>query len=146
MLGITGFIVLSSFMIQLTPMHDRLQSFSERTHMPGITPLYERVAHTRPDALTFGTITQITETGFVFTTDADEILSVIMTSETKRPRNTTFTVGDHVFVHGEHSNDSITALGVRPVSEDFSLPRRGNEHMQGGQLMRPFMDSERMNR
>ena len=144
MLAITGFIVLGSFMIQLTPMHENLQSFSERTHMPGMNSLYGTIANKRPADLTFGTITQITDTGFIFKTDTAEILFVVIGSETKLPPTAKLTIGGNVFVHGKREGDTITAYGVRPVSGDFSLPRRGNGHMQEGQMIRPFIDGPRM--
>lgn len=144
LLGITSFIVLSSFMIQLTPMHENLQSFSERTRMPGMNSLYSTIANKRPANLTFGTITQITDTGFILKTDTGEILSVVIGSETKLPRKVPLDLDVHVFVHGKREGDSIFAYGVRPVSGDFSLPRRGNGHMQEGQIIRPFMNMDHM--
>jgi hypothetical protein len=134
--GVAVFVLLASFAIHQTTMHERLHPLMER--YPAVGAAYKAARAGEIGGVVAGEVQRSTETGFIIKTIADKELEVIVTSETKHRRGQFWQAGDRVLVFGERSADGreITAFGIRP--DDGRRPgMRGSE--QAGQLMRVKM-------
>lgn len=127
MLAVILFVICTASLIHHFAMHDRFLSFTERNNLPGFTPLYHRFEK-RPEGMIAGTVTQIQDTGFVVITDTKEVLTIVVTQDTKVPPQVEFKEGDMVFVFGDRHEDVLTAFGIKPVPSDLP-PRKGGLRM-----------------
>jgi hypothetical protein len=118
MIGVVLLALLSSLLIQQTGMHRHLQQFSERNNVPVFTPLYKGVDRDHPENVTVGTITEMTDEGFIIESDQGDKLNIIITEATKQRPGSTYAVDQNVFIFGERTGDTITSFGVRPTPKD----------------------------
>ena len=114
MIGVVVFVLLGSWFIQQTPMHQRISSFMERNEVPVFAPLYRGAKYERPEGLVVGVITEVTDTGFSLESDRDGEVSVIITDDTRMKPGTVPMRGEVVMVFGDRGGNTITAFGVRP--------------------------------
>ena len=114
MIGVVVFVLLGSWFIQQTPMHQRISSFMERNEVPMFALLYRGAKYERPEGLVVGVITEITDTGFSLESDREGEISVVITDDTRMKPWTVLAVGEVVMVFGDRDGDTITAFGVRP--------------------------------
>jgi hypothetical protein len=116
MIGVAVFVLLASFAIHHTTMHERLHPFMERQPVPGIGAAYKAVREGEYGGVIAGEVLRSTETGFLIETVRGEKLEVVVTPDTKYRTGEVGQVGDRVLVFGERSADKakITAFGIRP--------------------------------
>lgn len=119
LLAVVGFVLITSSVLHAFAVQQHLKEFSERHHVPGMTPLYRDVADRRPDGITPGAITDLTSDGFVLTTPERDRFSVVITKTTRGAGQHTFAVGDMVLVFGTPNGSTIMAKGVRPLPHDL---------------------------
>lgn len=126
LIGTILFVLFGAYIIEETQIHPRLQGFAEDRGVPVFGPLYRGIDKGRPESITFGTITEIHEGGFVLESDKGETITVVLTSQTRRPPSKIFTVDETVIVFGDRERDIVTAIGVRLAPPDFDFNQRGN--------------------
>jgi hypothetical protein len=126
LLGIIILVLLGVYATLQTQIHPRLHGLAQDRGISVFGPLYRGIEERRPESITFGTITEVHDNGFTLESVKGEIVTVVLTSRTKRPPNRTFTVEQFVIVFGDREEDSVTAIGVRPTPPDFEFNRRGN--------------------
>ncbi|MFN3188420.1 MAG: hypothetical protein ACK42D_02660 [Candidatus Paceibacteria bacterium] len=129
LLGVVLFVIGISSFIQYTMIHDRIHSFSVRHQLPGFSPLYRDIQERRPEGMVVGAVTQITENGFIMSTERNGLETVLITNRTKH-RNDKYTIGDRVIVFGKKSGVGIEAFGIRLHDESIPsfLPPRPNQN------------------
>lgn len=125
MIGVILLVLVGSFVLQETGMHQRLQQYSERHNVPVFTPLYKGLKGERPDNVLQGTITELTSEGFILQVESGDRVIVVTTEETRqRPTDVRF-VGESVFVFGDREGETISAFGIRPIE----LPKEAGRGM-----------------
>jgi hypothetical protein len=132
-IGVSVFVLLASFAIHQTTMHERLHPLMER--YPGVGAAYKAARVGEIGGVIAGEVQRSTESGFVMKTISGEEVDVMVTPETKHRRGEVWQAGARVLVFGERSADGqeITAFGIRP--DDGRRPAiRGGE--QSGQVIR----------
>ncbi len=137
MIGVLFLVSLASFALERTQMHDRIQSFAEKTNLPGISPFYRSTLGQTPEGVTLGTIEEITDTGFVITNNEGKKITIITDSKTRQKPGSSYSKGDQLLIYGKKSSeDTINAYGIRKVDDGF---KRGMQTQnQEGQLIKPF--------
>lgn len=135
MIGIVLFVIGVASFIQQTTMHERIGQFVEERQVPGMAPLYRGYTGELPPGVIVGSVTSLEDDVLMLETTDGEDVRVLIDAYTKLPRNGTFTVGEHVFVLGEHHNGVIEARGIRPLGDDrrFQKPLR-DERFHGGMM------------
>ncbi len=118
LLAVVGFVLITSSILHTLAVQQHLKAFSERHHVPGMTPLYRDTAGTRPAGITPGKITTLTDDGFMLTTPERDHFTIVITNTTRSTDRHTFTVGDMVLVFGTPDGSTIVARGVRPLPHD----------------------------
>ena len=122
--GIVFLVLLSSSVLERTQFHSRLQGFATERGLPVFGSLYRGIDEKRPENIIFGSITEITDDGFVLETDTDESLKVFISEETRQRPNTMYGIGDTVLVFGDRiGTSSVDALGVRPHQQILVVNR-----------------------
>jgi len=117
MIGVVLLVILGSFVLQEAGMHQRLQQYSERHNVPVFTPLYGGLREERPDGVLQGMITELTDDGFILQVADEDLVTVVVTRETKqRPPSARF-VGESVLVFGERQGDIVPAFGIRSMEK-----------------------------
>lgn len=140
MIGVVLLVLISSYAIEQTVMHQRLQQFSEQHNVPVFTPMYRGIQENRPDNIIFGTITDVTETGFVIDSDRGETLTIVVTNDTKQRPGTSYEPEGTISVFGERVGDTVTAIGIRPAPGHFDATHRDRIQYRGGQSASPSVD------
>ncbi|MCA9366995.1 hypothetical protein KC887_01875 [Candidatus Kaiserbacteria bacterium] len=122
MIGIVLFVIAVSSLIEQTNLHDHTRDFVQHHALPGLTPLYEKIEHHAPRDVSRGTITELTEDGFMLQERFEnDVLHVTITATTKLPPGHPLAVDDTVLVFGPERENTIEAFGVR--LDDGSPPR-----------------------
>jgi hypothetical protein len=129
LVGIIVLVLIGAYSIEQTQLHSRLQGFSQERNTPLFSSLYRGIDEKRPENILFGTVTEVTEQGFILELDTGENLTILVTEQTKMRSDSRYSAGDTVFVFGDRADrEVIEALGVRPAPENFNhveLERRG---------------------
>ena len=128
LIGIVFLVLLSSYVLERTQFHHRLQGFATERGLPVFDSLYRGIDEKRPENIIFGSITEIKDDGFMLETDTDESLKVFISKETRQRPNTMYGISDTVLVFGDRTGaSSVAALGVRPAPADFSRESFSNK-------------------
>ncbi len=109
-------VLLGSFAIMQTPMHDRIADLNRSGHIPMVGELYERYSEKRPEGLYVGTVMEIDDSGDEWQLETkDGVVEVELTKQTRLPRGKDVVVGDKVMIlaQPDRDNDELTAIGVR---------------------------------
>ena len=126
--GIVFLVLLSSSVLERTQFHSRLQGFATERGLPVFGSLYRGIDEKRPENIIFGTVTEITENGFVLETDTEESLNILISNQTKQRPDSVYSISDTVLVFGDRTGtSSVDALGVRPAPADFSRESFSNK-------------------
>jgi len=125
--GMVLLVVTASFLIQHFNVHDKIYSFTEQHHVPGMTPLYEKHLDRKPPGIERGTITETQDTGFTLLTEQGTTVTVITDVKTKISPEVTLEVSEEVMVFGDTVDNALHAFGVRSAGED-ELPPPPPEH------------------
>lgn len=114
-LGILVIVVVGGQVVAMTPFHPRLSESADRGHLPVAGPWYRTFGHPHPRNIHKGTITTLTNDGFILYTRRPEILTIIITPRTRLPRGVEIRVTDTVVVFGDRTDHTVYALGVEKV-------------------------------
>jgi len=136
MLGVIFLVIIGSFAVRET-LHERIGVFTERNQIPGMSPFYKSAHEKLPEGITFGTIEEVLETGFIITDTDGETLTIITDSKTRQKPGSSYSDGDKILIYGDKTNeDTVNAYGIRKADEEFK--RRHQIHNQDSQLIKPF--------
>jgi hypothetical protein len=127
-IGVIMLVLLGSFIIDQTQFQSRMRGFAENRNTPVFSSLYLGIDEGRPGNIIFGTITEMTEKGFVIKSDFGETLDITITDATRQPQHKTYVTNEDVLVFGDREGSVVTALGVRPAPTDFKF----NRHKEPG--------------
>lgn len=116
-LGIIIFVVLGGFAVAQTPLHSHFFSSAQENNLPFAGGLYRGFGMERVDKVYPCVILQVTDHGFVAKDSGGDQVEVVITPETRFPFGTDFSVGDRVLVIGDRASSTITAAGVRVISD-----------------------------
>jgi hypothetical protein len=108
-------VLVGTYAIAQTGLHQRLMQYAEEQQVPLLHPLYRDFGGPRSEHVHVGIITDITHDGFVMTDRSSEVVAVTIADDTRLPRRRSITIDDRVVVMGEKVEGAITAFGVRPV-------------------------------
>lgn len=112
-LTIVGVVMFGSYLIAQTPMHKRLQQSADRDELPLMGLMYSGIGPKSHPSVHRGIITELKEDGFVLLESDDPELMVIISENTRLPRETLFEVDEEVLVLGSREGLVIHANGVR---------------------------------
>lgn len=120
---------VGGFIIAQTPIHDKFYKRAQDNHLPFAGPLYRGFGLEQLDTVHRGTIIAITDNGFQVENRRGEILTVIVSDQTRFPLGIDFEEGDSILVLGELHNGTIQAFGIRKVDSKHLRIRflRGNK-------------------
>lgn len=127
LLGVIALVLLGSFVIGKSQVHERLQEIETERGVPLLGQLYKGIEERRPENIMVGTIAEVTSNGFVLTSDQEETLTVLVSPDTRQRNDSGYEVGLEVLVFGERVGAAeVRALGVRPAPPETRrfLPNR----------------------
>jgi len=131
MIGIIIFVLLGSYAIGQTQMHQQFQTFTQERKVPVFGALYKRIEENRPENIIFGTITELTADGFILQSPRKGTLEIIISKETRQKRSVVYDIGKKVVVFGDRDEDVVFALGVRVAPADLVFSERGDWESRG---------------
>lgn len=129
-LGIIALALLGSFVIGQIKIHPYLFKKSQERDLPIAGKFYRDFGAGKFRNAHRGVISEITDNGFFIETRHNEILEIIITSETRFPFGKDIKENDSVMILGERDNDTVRAFGVRKVNDilnDFPRKNRGQK-------------------
>ncbi len=125
LLAIIILVLFGSYAIEQTQFHSSMRELSQNQRGPVLKSFYKDIDSSRPKNVTFGTITEVTNDGFLLYSDIDEVLKVVLSNTTKQKPGAEYFVDDVVWVFGNRkNNNTIMAIGVRPATVEFEGARR----------------------
>jgi len=122
-IAIMLFTSIGGFIVAQTPFHDEFYKRAQSNRLPFAGPLYHSFGLERLDDIHRGTITAIIENGFQMENLHGEIVTIIISDETRFPLSTNFKEGDSILVLGNQDNGVIQAFGIRKI-DDKHLRKR----------------------
>jgi len=124
-LAIIIFVLLGSFAIGQTGLHPNLFQRAREGRLPVAEKFYRGFGMGKFHNVHRGIVSGLTDNGFSIKTCNDEILIVIVSSETRFLFEGDVEINDMVIILGERDNHTITATGVRKVDDEIGfLPKR----------------------
>jgi hypothetical protein len=126
--GIIILVLLGSVAISQTRVHQGFFKHAKEGRLPVAGPLYREFGMKRHKSVHPGIITEIADDGFKIENHRNEILTVIITAETRFPLGLDFVVDDEVVVLGERDNGTVTAFGIRRIDEQMMRGRGPDKH------------------
>lgn len=125
LIGIIIFVLVGSFIVSRTGIHQGLFRNAEEHRLPIVGSLYRNYGLQRMENVHPGTIDELTDEGFRMSNRRGEILNVLISSDTRFPLGIDFEIGDRVVIIGERDNGTIEAFGVRRIDDEMrQFPRR----------------------
>lgn len=131
MIAVTLVALSGSWLIQQTPMHERMGSFIERNNVPVLRPLYHDILENHPEGMLIGNISELTENGFLLLSDQNEEVEIIITNITRMKPDIQLQDGEKVMVFGERDGNKLEAFGIRPYDNDSLYPPARPEGQEG---------------
>ena len=126
LIGIIIFVLIGSFIVSRTGLHQGLFRYAEDRRLPVVGRLYRGYGLERMEKVNPGIVDELTDEGFRMTNRQGETLNVLISSDTRFPLGADFEIGDRVVVLGERENGTIEAYGVRRIDDEMRrFPRRG---------------------
>ena len=121
-IGIVILAVIGGFLVAGTSLHDRLFKYTEGNRppppfMPFASPLYHGFGQPHPRNIHIGEIIEIVKDGFVIKNQLGEILTIIISPQTRLPLNKNLSKGDIIAVFGERKNNNILAFGIKDIDK-----------------------------
>ena len=113
MIGLVLLVIALSSLIQATNFHGRAGDFATRHGVPGLAPMYRDIGQRPARDITRGTVSELTDTTFMLTTENGDRYTVELTKRTKLPRASKLADGNVVYVFGPKEEERINAFGVR---------------------------------
>ena len=132
--GIVLLVLFSSYVLERTQFHPRLQGLAAERSVPLFGSLYQGIDE-RLENITVGTIIEVTENGFILNSEANERLKIFVSAQTKQRANGTYLVSRTVLVFGNRTGtSSVDAFGIRPAPENFKHKEFKSKGHQGALL------------
>lgn len=125
--GIVGISFLGTYVLAQTPIHARLQMYTNESRIPFVAPLYKKYGEHKLPNVHMGIISEVTEDGFVLNDVRKGIYTVRLTKDTRIPYGVTFKKEMVVGVMGTQTHGEIIAEGVRPLHEEGIMPHMRSE-------------------
>jgi hypothetical protein len=121
-LGILVIVLLATFIIDRTPFHSGLFNWAQRGGLPLFGPVYREFGGMpQPRDAHFGTVTEITDQGFIIETRDGETLNVVVEAQTRLPLGRDIKKDDLVMILGRKDDSTIRAEGVVKVEIEENL-------------------------
>lgn len=117
--GVIILVLLGSYAIEKTLLHQRLQGLVEQNEIPVFGPLYKAIDDHMPDNIVIGNITEINENILTIESDKDGTIQAFLSNETRQHPGVLLELGSNVLVFGERKGNEIYAFGIRPAPKDF---------------------------
>ena len=118
------FALLGSFAVDRMGLQSGLFKRAEQGNLPIAGEFYSGLGKARNKDMRRGIVSEITDNGFLIKTRNNDILEIIITSETNFPFNEEIQENDTIIVFGKQNNGSVQAIGIRKVDDDFMSLRR----------------------
>lgn len=117
--GIVLFTIAGGYIIAATSLHGRLFKSAERGELPFAGRFYREYGLRQVQNVHLGTISEITDNGFLIKGRRNDALRIIISAQTRFPLGTDFVKDDTVVVFGERDGETVRALGVRKIDDEF---------------------------
>ena len=111
--GILCFVLFGGYLVAISSFHSRFYGFSVQHRVPFVGDFYREFDRHRFHDIHYGKITTMLPDGFKLENRRNELLTVIVTEQTRLPFGGIFSVGNSVVVFGERSGSTVQAFGVR---------------------------------
>ena len=124
--GVTLLVIVGGYVVAGTSFHGRMFRYAERNELPLVGGFYREYGHQRFRNIHKGLVEEAAENKLVIKDRRGEILTVLMTPETRLSSGADFLKGDLVVVFGNRDDHTVRALGIRkiPKDNDFNVMRR----------------------
>jgi hypothetical protein len=121
-IGIAIFAIIGGFLVAGTSLHGRLSKYTEGDRppppfMPFAEQIYHGFGQPQPRNIHIGEITQIIKDGFIIKNQLGEMLTIIISPQTRLPFNKNLSKGDIIAVFGERKDNNILAFGIKDIDE-----------------------------
>lgn len=134
-IGVVFLMLIGSYVIEQTSLHQRMQGFAKQHEVPVFGSMYRNAAENRPKNIVRGTIVELNQTGFVIESDRKETLKIVVSQKTKQRPGEVYSVGETLLIFGDRKRDVVDAIGVRPAVSDIRFEDESRrEHGQGGEV------------
>ncbi len=121
-LGIVIIVLLLGVFIAGTPMHSKLFQGVQEGKLSVLRPLYKWRHIRTPDNVYFGRVLNLTDNGFEIETKEGEILSIVISSETRFFQSVRYIKEeDSAMVIGDKDGFIIKAIGVRKITDEDTI-------------------------
>jgi hypothetical protein len=115
LLGILVFVLFGGFIVNQTSLHRDLMRSADRDDLPFAGQMYRAYGRPRLNQVHAGVVTELTREGCAMQDLRGEMLSVLISPQTRMQIGVPLIIGDHIVVIGERFDDTIRALGIRKV-------------------------------
>ena len=122
-LAIIIIVFLGSFIIGKTQLHPGLFWRAQEGKLPVAGPFYREYGLPKLKDVHPGVVSEITDDGFRIETPQGDILTIIITPQTRFKLKTEIEENDEVVVLGERDNGIVEAFGIRKIDSDFHFLR-----------------------
>ncbi len=116
-LAILALALVGGLLLARTSLHRRLFHAAQQHHLLFGEGLYQQFGGQQFGNIRPGKITELTANGFVMTDRRGQVVTVMITPQTRLPFDKEFSVGDVVVVFGDQATSTVEALGVRKVGD-----------------------------
>ena len=114
-------VLLGSFILDQTRFHSGLFGRAQDRRLPMIGQTYRDYGMAEFQNVYPGTVTEITDSGFLIKMRDGQVLTVVVTSKIRFPSKISVKKNDTVVVLGECDNDTIQAFGIRKITDDLRV-------------------------
>lgn len=111
--------LIGGFLIDRTPFHSGLFLQARQGKLPLAGPVYRDFGMPRFREVQRGVVEEVIEKGFRIRTFDDQLLTVVLTRETRFPFGKEIKQGDSVVVMGKREDDTVRAFGIRKIDDQF---------------------------
>lgn len=118
---IITFVLLGSFVIGKTRLHPNLFWQAQEGRLPIAGKMYRDFKMTKFQNVHRGIVSEITNDGFRIEKPDGQVLTVILSPDTKFPFKKEIKEGDIMVVMGKQDNDIVRAYGVRKTDNDSNI-------------------------
>ena len=120
LLAIIFILLIGTFILEKTSVHPRLLFKTKIGQMPSpFAPIYREFGMPKFEDVHRGIVEKLTESGFLLRKADDELLTVILTPDTRFPFGKEIEINDSVVVIGKKEDDTVHAFGFRKIDDQF---------------------------
>lgn len=116
-------VILATATLHFLSVQKNIHRWSQEKNIPGLSPLYRHEMSPKPEGVTPGIISAISDKTFTLRSHETEYI-VQIDERTKLPKNITLNTGMEVVVFGKvDTENKIKALGVRPLPPEMPMDK-----------------------